>query len=229
MDYRRTRIELLEPRLALSVTLLSSAGAALPDTLTLGAGAPLNIALDGVDPSLSSTAAPPFYTFDNPVVSNVQLTSAPANYTAAQLQASLASILDPVSNESLMITVSDPADGISGTMSLQLFEQLAPNTTARIISLVNGTGNGTNGPFYDGLIFHRVIKDFMIQGGDPQGTGYGGSGTKFDDEITSALQFTSPGVLAMANSGPDSNDSQFFITDVDTRYGSISVTRSSAT
>ena len=96
----------------------------------------------------------------------------------------------------------------SGDITFRLFESDAPNTTARIIQLANSG-------FYNGLTFHRVISGFVAQGGDPNGNGTGGSGTKFDDEFSTNLTFTSNGLLAMANSGDDSNDSQFFITAID--------------
>jgi cyclophilin family peptidyl-prolyl cis-trans isomerase len=96
----------------------------------------------------------------------------------------------------------------TGDIVLRLFENLSPVTTSRIIQLAQSG-------FYNGLIFHRVIKGFVAQGGDPTGTGTGGSGTKFDDEFNTSLTFTSNGLLAMANSGDDTNDSQFFITAVD--------------
>lgn len=100
-------------------------------------------------------------------------------------------------------------DNFSGNIVLKLFEEKAPLATARIIHLAE-TG------FYNGLTFHRVIKTFMAQGGDPDGDGTGGSGTTFDDEANASLTFNSYGLLAMANSGDDTNDSQFFITDTDT-------------
>ena len=96
-------------------------------------------------------------------------------------------------------------------MTFELFEDRAPLTTARIIQLAQSG-------FYDGIIFHRVINNFMIQGGDPTGTGTSGSGTEFDDEFTPLLQHTSPGILSMAKSGDDTNDSQFFVTEVATRH-----------
>ena len=123
----------------------------------------------------------------------------------------------PQGNPSLRLTVDDAADGIHGDMVFQLFQDLAPNTVDQIMSLVNSG-------FYDGLTFHRVIEDFMIQGGDPNGDGTGGPGFKFDDEFNAALQFTRPGLLAMANSGDDTNGSQFFVTVEPYRYGDFQYT-----
>src|ERR1700676_4778804 len=92
-----------------------------------------------------------------------------------------------------------------GTIALELFDDDAPKTVANFRKLASDH-------FYDGIIFHRVIPDFMIQGGCPQGTGTGGPGYKFEDEFTKDLKFDRPGKLAMANSGPGTNGSQFFIT-----------------
>lgn len=94
-----------------------------------------------------------------------------------------------------------------GTLKIELFDEQVPNTTENFKKLI---GQG----FYDGLIFHRIIKDFMIQGGCPKGTGTGGPGYKFADEFHKDLRHTGPGVLSMANSGPNTNGSQFFITTV---------------
>jgi peptidyl-prolyl cis-trans isomerase A (cyclophilin A) len=107
-----------------------------------------------------------------------------------------------------------------GTMECQLFDKDAPVTVANFEGLANGTkeytdpktGQKMKSKFYDGLIFHRVIPNFMIQGGDPIGQGTGGPGYAFQDEIGSTLGFDKPGRLAMANSGPNTNGSQFFIT-----------------
>jgi cyclophilin family peptidyl-prolyl cis-trans isomerase len=103
-----------------------------------------------------------------------------------------------------------------GTMKVDLFPKIAPNTVRNFVELAKGTRVNPNTgklvsekPFYDGLIFHRVIKDFMIQGGDPQGLGTGGPGYKFADEPVTE-EYTR-GTLAMANSGPNTNGSQFFI------------------
>ena len=92
-----------------------------------------------------------------------------------------------------------------GTFEAELFEERAPKTTANFIELA---GKG----FYDGVIFHRVIEDFMIQGGDPTGTGSGGPGYTIDDEFHPELKHTREGILSMANAGPDTGGSQFFVT-----------------
>ncbi len=95
-----------------------------------------------------------------------------------------------------------------GQIKIELFTEQAPETTGNFIKLAKDG-------FYDGLKFHRVISDFMIQGGCPQGTGTGDPGYKFDDEPGAlALKHDKPGVLSMANAGPNTNGSQFFITHV---------------
>jgi peptidyl-prolyl cis-trans isomerase A (cyclophilin A) len=107
-----------------------------------------------------------------------------------------------------------------GTFTIRLFDEQAPNTVANFVGLADGSkeftdprdGKKKTAPFYDGIIFHRVIDGFMIQGGDPLGQGIGGPGYKFADEFHPSLRHDREGVLSMANAGPNSNGSQFFIT-----------------
>ena len=118
-------------------------------------------------------------------------------------------------------------DTSEGTIVCRLFEQEAPVTVKNFIELAEGSREWThpathaksNTPLYNGTIFHRVIPDFMIQGGDPTGTGMGGPGYKFQDETKgSPHKFDKAGKLAMANSGPNTNGSQFFITVAPTTW-----------
>ncbi|GAA1388010.1 peptidylprolyl isomerase [Luteococcus peritonei] len=107
-----------------------------------------------------------------------------------------------------------------GDIVIELFADQAPKTVDNFVGLATGakeyadprTGEKTTGNFYDGLTFHRVIDGFMIQGGCPQGTGTGGPGYQFGDEFHPELAFNKPYLLAMANAGPGTNGSQFFIT-----------------
>ncbi len=107
-----------------------------------------------------------------------------------------------------------------GDIVVELFPNHAPNTVRNFVDLAEGTQEWTNPKtgspsqerFYDGLVFHRVIDGFMIQGGDPEGTGRGGPGYQFKDEFHPELTFSKPYLLAMANAGPGTNGSQFFIT-----------------
>lgn len=98
-----------------------------------------------------------------------------------------------------------------GDINLTLFATKTPKTVTNFLELAKSG-------YYDGLTFHRVIPDFMIQGGCPQGTGRGGPGYKFGDEFNRELRHDSPGVLSMANAGPGTNGSQFFITHVETPW-----------
>ncbi|MFA5356877.1 MAG: peptidylprolyl isomerase [Candidatus Omnitrophota bacterium] len=101
-----------------------------------------------------------------------------------------------------------------GDIEIRLMPDIAPRACENFIKL-------TQKGYYDGLIFHRVIKDFMIQGGDPRGTGTGGEsawGAPFEDELSASVKFDKPGILAMANAGPNTNGSQFFITTAPTPW-----------
>jgi len=114
-------------------------------------------------------------------------------------------------------------DTSMGRITCQFFQKQSPNAVANFIALAEGNKDWTDPTtnkvqrhkrFYDGTTFHRVIPEFMIQGGDPAGTGMGGPGYAFDDEFDPSLNFDRPGRLAMANSGPNTNGSQFFITEL---------------
>ena len=127
-----------------------------------------------------------------------------------------------------MVPVTEPANSKTtatlrtnkGDIRIVLFADHAPKTVDNFVGLATGQQQysepnacgGDSGPFYDGSVFHRVISGFMLQGGDPTGTGRGGPGYKFADEFHPELQFDRPYLLAMANAGPGTNGSQFFIT-----------------
>ena len=113
-----------------------------------------------------------------------------------------------------------------GNIVIKLLEKEAPKTVANFVGLATGkqdwvdprTEKKTTAKLYDGTVFHRVIPQFMIQGGDPLGTGRGDPGYRFEDEFQSGRKFDRPGLLAMANAGPNTNGSQFFITEVPTPH-----------
>ncbi len=113
-----------------------------------------------------------------------------------------------------------------GDLECELYDDLVPVTVANFVGLANGskayknpdTGEVERGNFYDGVIFHRIIKNFMLQGGDPTGTGRGGPGYRFKDEFHPELRHSQPGILSMANAGPGTNGSQFFVCEVATPH-----------
>ncbi|HZN35961.1 MAG TPA: Ig-like domain-containing protein [Pirellulaceae bacterium] len=191
------RPELYVPRDGDQVTISYDAIATAADSpsfapianQTLLVGAPLWLALDGFDPN------------GGPLTYSVQVGN------TSLLQASV-----PTGNRSVAIDVASV-----GTMKFQLFDNLVPDVTNRIAQLINaGFYNKTAS---NQITFHRVINNFMIQAGDPTGTGSGGSTLPdFDDKFHLDLQHTTSGLLSMAKSGDDTNDSQFFITDVPTRH-----------
>ncbi|MBX3414830.1 MAG: peptidylprolyl isomerase [Pirellulales bacterium] len=188
---RRHAPEQLEERCVFAAPTLATIS-----NVTLQAGAPLHIALDGFD------------------ADGDQLT-----YSAISDNGNLGLTI-PTGNRSMKISVVHASSGqsgdvaINGDMIFQLFDDLAPNTAGRIAQLAQSG-------FYNGLTFHRIASPgnpFVIQGGDPSGNGTGGSGVNFDDEFNVLLQHTSKGILSMAKTSDDTNDSQFFITATATRH-----------
>ncbi len=112
-----------------------------------------------------------------------------------------------------------------GVIDVKLYSSLTPKTVGNFVGLAEGTipwtapdGKPGSGPLYTNVVFHRVIENFMLQGGDPEGSGRGGPGYNFADEFHPTLKHNKPGILSMANAGPGTNGSQFFITTVPTPH-----------
>ena len=145
-------------------------------------------------PRIADTPTPPVIGTPTPVMSTTA-----EGRTMRQYASAPAMEIDPEGSYSADIQTNQ------GTIAVELYAEDAPITVNNFVFLARQG-------FYDGLVFHRVIPNFMIQGGDPTGTGAGGPGYKFQDEIVPSLSFDSPGILAMANAGPNTNGSQFFIT-----------------
>lgn len=132
-------------------------------------------------------------------------------------------ILSAVPGEGQLVAILHTSEG---DLEVELYEDRAPNTVANFVGLAMGTktwkdpetGELRRDPYYDGVIFHRIIKNFMIQGGDRTGTGRGGPGYQFADEFHPELRHTGPGILSMANAGPGTNGSQFFICETATPH-----------
>lgn len=150
-------------------------------------------------------------------------TTSKAKTTAKAPAAPAAKPAEPAAPEKLTAIF----DTSAGQMACDLFLKDAPETVKNFVGLATGTKDWVNPktgkmmhgvPLYDGVIFHRVIPNFMIQGGDPMGTGQGNPGYAFKDEFVTGLDFDRPGRLAMANAGPGTNGSQFFITEVPTPH-----------
>jgi peptidyl-prolyl cis-trans isomerase A (cyclophilin A) len=147
---------------------------------------------------------------------SAQTSSKPAEELPDAPQATAAAMTHPNGPTVVM-------DTSMGRFTCQFFQRQAPKAVANFIGLAEGTKDWIdpvtnkkqhNKPLYNGTIFHRVIPEFMVQGGDPTGTGRGDAGFTFDDEVDPNLNFDLPGRLAMANSGPNTNSSQFFITEL---------------
>ncbi len=162
-------------------------------------------------------------TFEQPPLSSLDnVTSTPTSTPTPTPTSDTAKLLNLKPSQKMYATIKTNL----GDIKLELYPDKAPQTVANFVGLAEGTRDWVDPkgqkikdkPLYNGTIFHRVIKGFMIQGGDPLGNGTGGPGYQFADEFDPSLSFVGSGVLAMANSGPNTNGSQFFITVADTPW-----------
>jgi cyclophilin family peptidyl-prolyl cis-trans isomerase len=165
--------------------------------------------LDAISQQSVLGGSPLFLALDGSSTTGGELT-----YTVTSSNPSLVNAFLTSGNRSAKISVQN-----FGDMTFELFENYAPDVTSHFIALATGNGPGLSGPFYNGVTFHRVINNFVIQGGDPTGTGGGGSPLgEFDDQFNVDLQHNRTGLLSMAKSLDDTNDSQFFITEGPQRH-----------
>ena len=174
----------------LFVLMVSIVACALPEEAATPTPIP-----DVIPPArIADTPTPPVIGTPTPVSVTTRMGQSIRQYSQAPLME-----IDPDGSYSADIQTNQ------GTIAVELYAEDAPLAVNNFVFLARQG-------FYDGVIFHRVIPNFMIQGGDPTGTGTAGPGYRFQDEIVPSLSFDSPGILAMANSGPNTNGSQFFIT-----------------
>jgi peptidyl-prolyl cis-trans isomerase A (cyclophilin A) len=176
--------------------------------LCLGLGLVTACGSDSDDDSAQDPGATP--------ESSAPATESPGSETPAQDALGGPASVEPTDVTSATLHTSE------GDIALTLYPEQAPLTVTNFVGLADGSlpwaGQQDGEPLYNGTIFHRVIDGFMIQGGDPEGTGMGGPGYQFEDEFVPELTFDEPYLLAMANSGPGTNGSQFFITVAETPH-----------
>lgn len=203
--FRTSRIESLERRIVLStIPAFELMGNVLIDgdtrTITLSADVPMHIGIDGWDAESSNLS--------------YSISSSNPDVAARIIENGQTTL-----NRSIVMTVEYVDNGVTytNTMTFELFEERVPGVTARLIELINDDFYNSEDQDYT-MLFHRVIEDFMMQGGDPTGTGTSGSGIEIDDEFNVELRHTGSGTLSLAKSRDDTGDSQFFLTDAEARW-----------